>query len=87
MSNQMKRKLQGHYETVATADETVQAFVPAPLTPATINKTLSHLQELGIVRELTWQKRNRLFSYAHYIKILNSGTNLPEQNTIEENTL
>jgi Fic family protein len=48
------------------------------LSPATINKALSHLQELGIVRELTRQKRNRLFSYTHYIEILNSGTELPE---------
>lgn len=33
------------------------------LTPATVNRSLADLEQLGIVRELTAQKRNRLFSY------------------------
>ncbi len=48
------------------------------LTPATVNKALSHLENLGIVKELTARKRNRLFSYADYIEIMNRGTELPE---------
>jgi len=44
------------------------------ITSATVNKALSHLQQLGIVTELTAQKRNRLFSYAEYIDILSQGT-------------
>ncbi len=47
------------------------------ITPATVNKALGHLEELGIVKELTDQKRNRLFSYADYIDIMNRGTELP----------
>ncbi len=47
------------------------------LTPATVNKALSHLQQLGIVKELTAQKRNRLFSYFGYIEIISRGTELP----------
>jgi len=47
------------------------------LTPATVNKALDHLVKTGIVRELTGGKRNRLFSYARYIEILNEGTELP----------
>jgi Fic family protein len=50
----------------------------ASLTQATVNKSLVHLQKLGIVTELTGQKRNRIFSYAGYIKIMNQGTELPE---------
>jgi Fic family protein len=46
------------------------------ITPATVNKALGHLEELGIVKELTAQKRNRLFSYADYISIMNRGTEL-----------
>ena len=46
-------------------------------TPATVNKALGHLERLGIVRELTAQKRNRLFSYAGSIEIMNRGTELP----------
>ncbi len=49
------------------------------ITPATVNKALRHLEDLGIVKELTAQKRNRLFSYADYIEIMNRGTELPEK--------
>jgi cell filamentation protein, protein adenylyltransferase len=44
------------------------------LTPATVNKGLEKLCALKIVREITGQKRNRLFSYVKYLKILNEGT-------------
>ena len=47
------------------------------ITPATVNKSLGHLEQLGIVRELTARKRNRLFSYANYIEIMSRGTELP----------
>jgi len=46
------------------------------ITPATVNKCLSHLEHLGIVRELTDRKRNRVFSYTKYIKIMDHGTEL-----------
>ncbi|MBX9770418.1 MAG: Fic family protein, partial [Candidatus Obscuribacterales bacterium] len=46
------------------------------LSPATVNKCLLELQSLGITKELTEQKRNKLFSYAKYIEILNEGTEL-----------
>lgn len=49
------------------------------ITPATVNKALSHLEQLGIVRELTAQKRNRLFCYKEYVEIFNRGTELPER--------
>lgn len=48
------------------------------ITQAVINKALGHLVQLGIVRELSGQKRNRLYSYAAYIEIMNRGTELPE---------
>jgi Fic family protein len=48
------------------------------ITPATVNKALAHLVQLGIVREITDRKRNRLFSYTGYIEILNEGTGLPD---------
>ena len=47
------------------------------ITPATVNKSLEHLERLGIVRELTSRKRNRVFSYARYLEIMNQGTELP----------
>ncbi len=47
------------------------------ITPATVNKCLMHLEHLGIVRELTSHKRNRVFSYAGYLGIMNQGIKLP----------
>ena len=49
------------------------------MTPATVNKALGHLEQLDIVKELTAQKRNRLFSYEGYIGIMNRGTELPDR--------
>jgi Fic family protein len=46
-------------------------------TPATVNKALGHLERLGIVREMTSRKRNRVFSYAGYPEIMNQGTEQP----------
>ncbi|MEI8246741.1 MAG: Fic family protein [Lentisphaerota bacterium] len=48
------------------------------LSPATVNKALRQLEELGIVEELTRQKRNRLFRYRRYMDLLNAGMELPE---------
>jgi len=48
------------------------------ITAATVNKSIEHLQRLGIVRELTSRKRNRVFSYTGYLEIMNQGTELPD---------
>ncbi|HAE38282.1 MAG TPA: cell filamentation protein Fic, partial [Candidatus Riflebacteria bacterium] len=47
------------------------------ISPATVNKSLRHLQDLGIVREITERKRNRFFSYTEYVEIISEGTELP----------
>ena len=47
------------------------------LSPATVNACLRELVQLGIVKEVTGQKRNRLYSYVEYIRIMNEGTELP----------
>ena len=48
------------------------------ITAATVNKSIEHLQRLGIVCELTSRKRNRVFSYTGYLEIMNQGTELPD---------
>ena len=48
------------------------------LTPATVNKSLAHLEQLGIISELTRKKRGRVFSYSRYTRILNEGMTLPD---------
>jgi len=40
------------------------------LTPATVNKSLAHLERLGIVGELTSRQRGRVFSYLKYVEEL-----------------
>jgi Fic family protein len=47
------------------------------LTAATVNKSLSHLRELGIVSELTQRRRGRVFGYQRYVKLLNAELELP----------
>jgi Fic family protein len=49
------------------------------LTPATVNKSLVHLQRIGIVSELTSKLRGRVFSYSKYTAILNEGMQLPRE--------
>lgn len=70
--------LQGHRalmeHPIATSGSLVEK---TSITPATANKALGHLDHLSIVRELTAQKRNRLFSYMAYVEIMNRGMELP----------
>lgn len=69
---QVHRALLEH--PIATAGSLVEK---TGITPATVNKCLGHLERLGIVRELTARKRNRLFSYGRYVEIMSRGTELP----------
>lgn len=70
---QVHRALMEH--PIATSNWLVEK---TGITPATVNKALGHLEKLGVVQELTAQKRNRLFSYSRYAEIMNRGTELPE---------
>ncbi len=44
------------------------------LSAPTIRKSVEHLISLGIVREITGKKRDKLFVYKEYLDILNEGT-------------
>ncbi|MFV1979808.1 MAG: Fic family protein [Rhodothermia bacterium] len=46
------------------------------LSAPTVNKTLVHLEDLGIVDELTGRQRDRVFGYRRYLDILNRDTDL-----------
>jgi len=56
-------------QPIATSAALVKATA---LTPATVNKSLVHLERLGIVGELTNRQRGRVFSYRRYVKELAS---------------
>ncbi|WP_305042879.1 Fic family protein [Geoalkalibacter sp.] len=91
LSNQDRDKISGLGRAAASTLQVHRALMEHPIatsgslvektgiTPATVNKALNHLEQLGIVKELTAQKRNRLFSYAGYIEIMNRGTDLPDR--------
>jgi Fic family protein len=40
----------------------------------TIQKSLEHLGRLGIVEEITGQRRGRVYRYTAYLRILDEGT-------------
>ncbi len=40
----------------------------------TVSRAVQALENLGIVREITGRKRERVFAYTHYLDILNEGT-------------
>jgi len=89
LSNKDRVKVSGLGRAAASTLQVYRALMEHPIatagwlvdktgiTPATVNKCLGHLERLGIVRELTAKKRNRLFSYTRYIDIMNRGTELP----------
>lgn len=89
LANQDRGKISGLGRAAASSLQVHQALLEHPIatsgslvlktgiTPATVNKALGNLVRLGIVKELTARKRNRLFSYAGYIEIMNRGTDLP----------
>jgi Fic family protein len=54
-------------QPIATSAALVKA---TRLTPATVNKSLAHLERIGIVCELTNRQRGRVFSYRKYVEKL-----------------
>ncbi|MDQ2799687.1 MAG: Fic family protein [Armatimonadota bacterium] len=54
--------------SISQASEKLKVAVP------TVTTALTHLQRLGIVREMTGRQRNRQFVYDEYLKILSEGT-------------
>jgi Fic family protein len=46
------------------------------LSAATVNSCLRNLEDIGIVREITGHKRNKLYSYTKYIEIMNKGIDI-----------
>ena len=61
---------------IATAASLVKA---TRLTPATVNKSLAHLERIKVVSELTQKQRGRVFSYTRYAAILNEGMDPPKK--------
>jgi Fic family protein len=52
------------------------------LSPPTVAASLQHLDQLGIVSEVTGRRRDRVFVYRQYLDILNEGTAAPSSDPI-----
>ncbi|CAN5883910.1 Fic family protein [soil metagenome] len=66
---EVQRCLQEHPVTTVT-----QMAKRASVTFATATRALATLAEMGIARETTGRKRNRVFSYERYLRVLSEGT-------------
>lgn len=89
LTNQDREKLHGFGRATASMLKVHQVLIKRPLVtsgilvkeigilPNTANKALLKLQELGILKEITGKKRNRVYSYWRYLKIMDEGTELP----------
>ena len=67
-----------HHELLCRPLTTSRAIeAETGLSHVTVNKTLDRLCEMGLTRETTGRKRDRVFSYVDFIAILNEGTELP----------
>jgi Fic family protein len=53
-----------------------QATRRLPVSEPTVASAMAHLEELGVVRELTGRTRGRTYAYTEYLGILNEGTEL-----------
>jgi len=81
-----RRQIQGHQRAVGSALRVHQALRQRPvasipllveitgLSAPTVSTALRMLERLGIARELTGKRRNRVFGYDRYVAILGEGT-------------
>lgn len=56
-------------QPISTSGSLVEA---TGLTAATVNKSLAHLERLGIVGKPTERQRGRVFSYRRYVELLSA---------------
>jgi Fic family protein len=81
-----RQKIQGHRRSVGSALRVHAALQQRPvvsvarlvdataLSAPTVRAALERLEGLGIVREMTGKRRNRLFGYERYVALLAEGT-------------
>lgn len=81
-----RERIEGHEGAVGSALRVHEALQRRPvasvpllveatgLTAPTVRAAIGRLEGLGIVREITGKRRNRLFGYARYVELLAQGT-------------
>lgn len=68
-----QRRTTGRYVDCSTTAARYHAFVPDPPPPQP-PPALEEMAAIGMVEEITGQKRNRIFAYREYLDILAEGT-------------
>jgi Fic family protein len=53
------------------------------LTQPTVAHALDEMRKLGIVQEITGNRRGRVFSYGNFMRILSEGTELPSKGAVD----
>ncbi|MBI9079558.1 MAG: Fic family protein [Pseudodesulfovibrio sp.] len=51
-------------------------------THATVNSSLRNLELIGIVKEVSGRKRNRVYAYSEYIRIMDMGLDIPGEHVV-----
>jgi Fic family protein len=81
-----EQKIRGVGRRASTALRVYQVFCKRPLITVnqvcertrlsfpSVSKAVQELADLGVLREITGQRRNRVFAYDRYLTILNEGT-------------
>lgn len=73
-----------HYELMAQPISTPSSLVEATgKTHATVSNSLRLLEEKGIVKEVSGRKRNRIYAYSEYIRIIDTGLDVPGEHAVE----
>lgn len=66
-------------QPIATPSSLVEAIGK---TPATVGNSLRLLEGKGIVKEVSGRKRNRVYAYSEYIRIMDMGLDIPGEHTV-----
>ncbi len=90
LSNRSREQIVNSNKVVAPTHKSYELLLKFPiinssllqteigLKPSTAVKVLNNLEQLGIIKEVTGYKRNRIFEFTEYLDVLNHGTELPE---------
>nr|WP_198027299.1 winged helix-turn-helix domain-containing protein [Candidatus Paracaedibacter symbiosus] len=65
------------HHPIATTTKIKQA---CSLSLPTIMRSLTSLEKMGIIKEITGKERHKIFVYKEYLDILNQGTSFPHSN-------
>ncbi|MHC4905607.1 MAG: Fic family protein [Planctomycetota bacterium] len=88
LAEEDKRKIQQIGRSSGSALRVHEAFLQRPiisipkicettgLWTTSVTTVIKHFEKLGIIKEITGRKRNRLYRYSKYIEVLNEGTDV-----------